>query len=263
MVAPEYLHLSGVAIPITFWGGIALAVVLICAAAIVALRGEAKSIQETTMNVADVGYNVALVAAITTIFAAIRRSPRTAIIACAVAWAGIGIDYWFGPPRGFIFDSRPFTFQDSLLGGLSGSPIGWSAPMPEPPTGLVPPTQQLYVGSVAVPGGNISDREIPLDDVYLVSGITGERMNLHMFLYPKSYDAKDLNPVPARAMFLFLSDTFKTPLSPEQFLANWRIITVISQYEGQQHRVTFGDETIQAQMPKRLQLGPHVTPRNP
>jgi hypothetical protein len=48
MVAPEYLHLSGVAIPITFWGGIALAVVLICAAAIVALRGEAKSIQDTT-----------------------------------------------------------------------------------------------------------------------------------------------------------------------------------------------------------------------
>ena len=41
MVAPEYLHLTGLAVPITFWGGIGLAVALIASAAVTALWGEA------------------------------------------------------------------------------------------------------------------------------------------------------------------------------------------------------------------------------
>jgi hypothetical protein len=40
MVAPDYLHLSGIAVPLTFWGGIVLSVVLILIAAIIALRAE-------------------------------------------------------------------------------------------------------------------------------------------------------------------------------------------------------------------------------
>ncbi len=42
MVAPEYLHLTGIAIPITFWGGIGLAIALIVIAGVVAARGEAR-----------------------------------------------------------------------------------------------------------------------------------------------------------------------------------------------------------------------------
>jgi hypothetical protein len=40
MVAPDYLHLTGYFVPVTFWGGMALATALISVAAIVALRGE-------------------------------------------------------------------------------------------------------------------------------------------------------------------------------------------------------------------------------
>ena len=43
MVAPEYLHLSGIAVPLTFWSGIALTVVLIVIAIIIALRAELES----------------------------------------------------------------------------------------------------------------------------------------------------------------------------------------------------------------------------
>lgn len=43
MVAPEYLHLTGASVPITFWGGIGLTAGLIVAAAVVALRGEVQS----------------------------------------------------------------------------------------------------------------------------------------------------------------------------------------------------------------------------
>jgi amino acid transporter len=41
MVAPEYLHLTGLAIPATFWGGIAITIILIFTAIAVALRGSA------------------------------------------------------------------------------------------------------------------------------------------------------------------------------------------------------------------------------
>jgi hypothetical protein len=41
VVAPEYLHLTGAAVSLTFWGGIGLALALIALAAITALWGEA------------------------------------------------------------------------------------------------------------------------------------------------------------------------------------------------------------------------------
>lgn len=43
MAAPEYLHLTGIALAITFWGGVLLTLLLLFLAIAVALRGEAKS----------------------------------------------------------------------------------------------------------------------------------------------------------------------------------------------------------------------------
>jgi hypothetical protein len=40
MVAPEYLHLTGVAVPLTFWGGIGLTAILILIAAAIAWRAK-------------------------------------------------------------------------------------------------------------------------------------------------------------------------------------------------------------------------------
>ncbi|MGX4806642.1 hypothetical protein [Bradyrhizobium guangdongense] len=74
MVVPEYLHLSGAAVPITFWGGIALAVALILIAAIIALRAELEAPKSVgrwglkrmwpqyLMAVCGVGFFVGLVA---------------------------------------------------------------------------------------------------------------------------------------------------------------------------------------------------------
>jgi hypothetical protein len=42
MVAPEYHHLTGVAVPLTFWGGTGLFSALILLAAIIAWRGREK-----------------------------------------------------------------------------------------------------------------------------------------------------------------------------------------------------------------------------
>jgi hypothetical protein len=50
MAAPEYLHLTGTSLALTFWGGIVLTVLLIVAAVILALRGEAQTPSEGRRN---------------------------------------------------------------------------------------------------------------------------------------------------------------------------------------------------------------------
>jgi hypothetical protein len=50
MVAPEYLHHPGEFVPLTFWGGIALALALIFTAATIAWRGEKRPRDETAVS---------------------------------------------------------------------------------------------------------------------------------------------------------------------------------------------------------------------
>ncbi len=50
MVAPEYLHLPSELVPLTFWGGIALALALIFTAATVAWRGDRRPRDETAVS---------------------------------------------------------------------------------------------------------------------------------------------------------------------------------------------------------------------
>ena len=91
MVANDYLHLSGVAVSATFWGGIILGGALFIAAAIVALRGKTEANSVGSMTVSDIGFNAALAGGAATLFAAFFKAPRVAIVACILAWIGIGI----------------------------------------------------------------------------------------------------------------------------------------------------------------------------
>jgi hypothetical protein len=102
MVAPEYLHIPEPIIPIVFWGGLGLTIVLTLAAIAIALRGEVASLQETSVTPNQIGYNVALAAIIASIVAAFKHAPKAAWAACIVALFGLGVDYWTGPPRGLL-----------------------------------------------------------------------------------------------------------------------------------------------------------------
>jgi hypothetical protein len=209
---------------------------------------------------ADIGYNSALVAAIVTFVAALRRSPRIAVIACFVAWIGIGVDYWLGPPRVFLFVHQP-TFKEMMEAGLQGKPIGWASAMPMTDFAPVAPGQLSNIGSIFLMGRNIGDREIKLEDLYLISGITGERLDVHAFINLKTYAIKDLNPIPPDAPLTFSTGVFKPPLTAAQFMEKWRTIIAVTKYDGQEHRATFDNED--QRIPKGLPPGPHVTPHNP
>jgi hypothetical protein len=65
MVAPDYLHLPSQFVPLTFWGGIALALALIFTAAAIAWRGERKLHDETAVSPrSNAPRNVSLIDAI-------------------------------------------------------------------------------------------------------------------------------------------------------------------------------------------------------
>ena len=258
MAAPEYLHLSGLAVPLAFWGGIALFLTLIAAAAIIALRGEAKAIQETAMTGAEVGYNVALAAAITTTVAVIKKWPRTAIVACLVAWLGIGIDYWLGPPRTWIFAPK----VDPRL--LLHQPVDWK-PFAQ---GIPPGKKDARYFLLQMNGINNSDTEVVIEDAYFVSGITGSRVRLKVQLVGKNAELADINPVPPQAYITLL-----TPLNPpngithDQFLETWGPFSFVVTYKEkkpERFEVTREDAIkLVESLDPALTAFPHVTLKKP
>jgi hypothetical protein len=111
MVAPEYLHLTGAAIPLTFWGGIGLTVLLILSAAGLALKGEAQSRHEPLrMAMADSSFWLAIGAAIIAALMAIWGNKKAAIVVALIACLAVIFDF---------VDRRWLTHPEPLETSLS------------------------------------------------------------------------------------------------------------------------------------------------
>ena len=256
MVAPEYLHLSGAAVPITFFGGIALFLALIVAAIIVALRGEKKAIEEASVTPGEIGYNIALAAIIASFLAAFKRAPKAAWIACIVALLGLGVDYWTGPPRAFIWN-RPNLF------GLKGQPLGWSQLFINN-TIISPTGKPMNITDLDMMGANLSDKEIKLDDIYFISGMDGERLNVKIGLGGTRYKIEDINPIPPKAIFFISSDPIGPPntgFPQQEFLNKWGAMTLVVKFDGTEQRIAFDKDTVIASLPRPAEPFPHVSPK--
>jgi hypothetical protein len=107
------------------------------------------------MTPGDVGYNIAIVAAVTASLSAFWRKRTIAIMAAMVAVAAIGFDFWYGPPRTLIFLDHP----DKLV----GSPLGWKLSAIYPLYNIKEPTN---FGTITIVGGNTSDKEVQLGPVF-------------------------------------------------------------------------------------------------
>jgi hypothetical protein len=260
MVAPQYLHLTGIAVPLAFWGGLILFLLLVGLAAFVALRGEAKAIQERKMTGAVIGYNAALVAALAATLAAIKRWPRTAVIACIIAWLGIGIDYLLGPPRGWLFAGL-FTGEAETPYRVHLS-IDWTPFLPRVASGKKDGRYHL----LEVIGLNESNTEIVIEDAYFVSGITGAQASIKVQLPDQTLELGEINPIPPRA-FITLVTALNPPdgLSSEEFLEGWGPFSLVVRYHGKEPErldVT-REQTIDLLTPANPAFSayPHVTPK--
>ncbi|MEA2921961.1 MAG: hypothetical protein QOF07_1924, partial [Bradyrhizobium sp.] len=98
MAAPEYLHLTGRSLALTFWGGIVLTVLLIVAAVILALRGEAQTPRKGRSN---------------------RMIAIVGMAACGLGFIGFAI--WF-------FSQRPGYERVASAVSLKTGALGSDAP---------------------------------------------------------------------------------------------------------------------------------------
>jgi hypothetical protein len=120
-------------------------------------------------------------------------------------------------------------------------------------------------------GTNIGSEEITLTDIYIVSGVTGQRIDLLVEARQDNQTAilarpKDINPIPPKADFrVSTAELNGTQGIPEaDFMRDWGTIIFVAEYDGQKHRITFGRSAIEAMFaPQRPQpLPPHVTKKS-
>ena len=148
-----------------------------------------------------------------------------------------------------------------------GSPLAWNK---RPELGWSKPTEdQIVARTISIRGINNGSEEIQLDDVYLLSGITGKRLDLQVeaadgrtaVLVP----AKNTNPIPPSAPINLRTPELNdvTGIPEADFLKQWGTLSFVAEYNGQKHRFTYDAKMMKSlfdlQRPKPVP--PHVTVR--
>jgi hypothetical protein len=221
--------------------------------------------RRVTMTIAELGYNAAIAGSIVTFVTAILSRSRLSIIACVVAITGVGIDYWFGPARTFIW-SKPaesFSGGDLLRMGLQGEPLGWSR-LYINNTIIAPSSKPMNISTLTIMGGNVSDKEITLDEAYFLSGIDGTRLDVKISWGGAPYKIREIKPIPAGAFLFIISDPIGPPnegLSQEDFYKKWAIVTFIAKYNGVTQRIPFDQAAVKSMIPKPIEPFPHISPK--
>ena len=172
---------------------------------------------------------------------------------------GLGI-YFFPPPTEVQSATKtpspapPPSLEKEALAWSKTPILGWS----KQPDGMI------YARTFGVVGTNIGAEEIQLDGIYIVSGITGARIDMKVQVANEGlFAAKDTNPIPPDAYIQLSSDELSPSGGiPEQdFLKDWATIDFVAEYGGRQHRTTFDRPTIIAMFESRRPQfePPHVS----
>jgi hypothetical protein len=206
-------------------------------------RGQEAASMMPSMTPADIGYNVAIAAAIIAWLAAFWRRRTVAIIAAVIACGAVGFDFWYGPPRGVIFiDKGTWQWMPIAIGYDIGR-----------------------YSRFGILGTNLSNKEVDLDDAYFVSGITGARVHLKVQVTDKVVAIDEINPVPPKAVVgLYMELSPPKGLTTEDFLKQWGPFSFVVTYGGKTQRIDFTrEQTVQLVTPKKSEPWPYITLRHP
>lgn len=157
---------------------------------------------------------------------------------------GIGI-YLF--PATSAFQSATGSPSSPTQQPRSDEPLVWSR------TPILGSTKDadgtIYVHSIGIVGKNIGTEVVQLDDIYIVSDITGARVDLKVQIANEgTIPAKETNPIPPDAFIQLSSDEFNPTggVSEKEFMRDWGAISFVAEYGGQKHQTSFGHGTIEA-----------------
>lgn len=178
---------------------------------------------------------------------ALRRRTRE----MGLILVGIGLGT-FVVGIGIYFFPATSAFQAAL-----GSPPGQQPRSDEPlvwsRTPILGSTKDangtIHAHSIGIVGKNIGTEEVQLDDLYIVSDVTGARIDLKVQIPNEgTILAKDTNPIPPDAFIQLSSDEFNPTagVSEKDFMRDWGAIRFVAEYGGQKHQTSFGHATIEA-----------------
>lgn len=134
---------------------------------------------------------------------------------------------------------------------LEGSPLGWQK---SPYLGWQKQTDgSIQARTIAILGKNVGKEEVQLTDAYIVSGITGKRLNLNIFgRNPDGTGSmtlpKDTYPVPPDANMQLSTEELNgvAGVQENDFLKEWGTIYFTAEYNGERHRITYDRKTMEA-----------------
>jgi hypothetical protein len=107
----------------------------------------------------------------------------------------------------------------------------------------------IYAHTIGIVGKNIGAEDIQLDDLYIVSDITGARIDLKVQIPNEgTIAANETNPIPPDAFIQLSSDEFNPTVgvSEKDFLRDWGAISFVAEYGGRKHKTSFGHTTVEA-----------------
>jgi hypothetical protein len=140
-------------------------------------------------------------------------------------------------PQRSASEYAPFQWfwEQAFLGGSGGSNTGG----------------KFFFTQFGLPARNTSDHEVEFNEAYIVSGITGDKVDVTISTRADGWiRPKDANPIPAKTSFhvqaIFGGQT-GNGIPENDFLKEWREFTFVAYYNGREYRKAFDQEWVDVQ----------------
>jgi hypothetical protein len=121
----------------------------------------------------------------------------------------------------------------------------------------------IYATDFFVQGMNVTDKEIKLDDVFILSGMTSMRLPMLIKAENNWVTVDKINPIPPHTDFelmAVLGGDKGIPMT--KFIKEWGTFSFVAQYGGNEFKEQFDEQAVTARF-SLLRPSPHVTRRLP
>jgi hypothetical protein len=233
MAAPDYLKLEAPYSGLLFWGGIGVFLFTVAVVVMLSLHEE-KNRKMVLGPIIMMGFG--------------------ALILCGgAAW------YFWPQYRGTTTPQADENYAQAL--GLEGAPLGWT-----PGIVIIYGKDHGYISKFGFWAINMGDKEVSLDNVYVISALTGKRIDLMAYTQQpniRRLRVNEINPIPPNATITLDSGMLdgKDGVSQNEFLATWGNMFFVVEYSnGEMYRKRIDQALIVDSIAKSLQM-PHVSPR--